>query len=175
MTMAQHRQNSWKLVKENIDNGNIREWIKTMTEEQVALTCGVSYSSFQKYKTKFPELQEEIDKGKKDLCGELKSKLIEKATGTYYEEVKTFIKDENGKKIKEITKIKKYLPPDIGAIHLLLKNNDESWHQDDQVVLKMKQEELELKKEINKKNEQIVQLTSSLNDLLNYVGSDNIE
>jgi hypothetical protein len=39
----------------------------------------------------------------------------------------------------------------------------------------MKQEELELKKEINKKNEQIVQLTSSLNDLLNYVGSDNIE
>ena len=47
---------AWLLVKENIENGNIREWVRTMTEEQIALSCGVSYSSFQNFKKKYKEL-----------------------------------------------------------------------------------------------------------------------
>lgn len=165
---------AWLLVKENIDNGNIREWVRTMTEEQIALSCGVSYSSFQNFKKKYKELEDELIQGKKLLCSDLKSDLIKKARGYDYEEVHThMIENPDGSIKKDIKKFKKHSPIDIGAIHLLLKNNDKDWHNDDAIILEMKKQELELKKQLAAKEEQIIELTSSLNDLLNIVGSDN--
>lgn len=167
---------AWKLVETEIDNGNIQEWVQTMTEEQIALSCGISYSSFQNFKKKYPKLENALVEGKKRLCSDLKSDLIKKARGYDYEETTTHItKNPDGTEKKDIKKFKKHCPPDTGAIHLLLKNNDNTWHNDDDVILKMKREELELKKQLNQKEEQIIQLTSSLNDLLNMVGSDDNE
>lgn len=167
---------AWLLVKENIDNGNIREWVRTMTEEQIALSCGISYSSFQNFKKKYKELENELVQGKKLLCSDLKSDLIKKARGYDYEETTTqVIENPNGTKKKEIKKVTKHISPDVGAIHLLLKNNDKDWHNDDYIILEMKKQELELKKQLAAKEEQIIELTSSLNDLLSSIGSENID
>lgn len=138
---------AWNLVKENIENGNIREWCRTMTEEQIALSCGVSYSSFQNFKKKYKELEQELIQGKKLLCTDLKSALIKKALGYDYEEVMThIIENANGTKKKEIKKTTKHFPPDTGAIHLLLKNNDDSWHNDDATQIRLRELEIELRK-----------------------------
>lgn len=164
---------AWLLVKENIENGNIREWVRTMTEEQIALSCGVSYSSFQNFKKKYKELEQELIQGKKLLCKDLKSALIKKALGYDFEEVMTHItENKDGTKKKEIRKTTKHIPPDIGAIHLLLKNNDESWHNDDDFTMNIKKDELELRKLITQKEDEIIQLSDSLNDLLNIIGVD---
>lgn len=146
---------AWLLVKSEIDNGNIREWVRTMTEEQIALSCGISYSSFQKFKKQYKELEKELIEGKKLLCSDLKSSLIKKALGYDIEETTTLIKEDgNGKKTKEIKKVVKHYPPDTGAIHLLLKNNDDDWHNDDVTTIKLKQKELEIKQGIDETSEE---------------------
>lgn len=167
---------AWLLVQENIDNGNIREWVRSMTEEQIALSCGISYSSFQKFKKKYPQLEEEIIQGKKMLCSDLKSALIKKALGYNFEETTTqIIKNPDGTEKKEIKKTIKHIQPDTGAIHLLLKNNDENWRNDDNTIIKMKEKELELKQKLNEKEDIIIEFSSQLSDLLDSIGSEKIE
>jgi hypothetical protein len=69
--------------------------------------------------------------------------LIKKAKGFNYEEKK--IIKEHGVIVREETYIKASTP-DVAALNLLLKNYDsENWSNDPQ-VMKLKQEELELKK-----------------------------
>lgn len=46
-----------------------------------------------------------------------------------------------------IEEYERYSPPDTGAIHLLLKNLDPSWRNDDQATMNMKREKLELEKQ----------------------------
>ena len=53
-------------------------------------------------------------------------------------------KDDNGKKVEVIEKHEKYAQPDTGAIHLLLKNLDEEWHNDDAFQMEMKRLQAEL-------------------------------
>ena len=45
----------------------IKKMALTMTEEQIAKTLGVSYSSFRKYKGQHEELQEALKKGENRL------------------------------------------------------------------------------------------------------------
>ena len=56
------------------------------------------------------------------------------------------IKDERGQKSKTSEIYTKYAQPDTGAIHLLLKNIDPEWHNDDKATLDLKKEQLELAK-----------------------------
>ena len=117
-----------------------------------------------------------MQEGKQLLIGDLKESLIKKAKGYTIEESKTVTKiDKDGNTITETQVYNKHFPADTGAIHLLLKNLDNNWHNDDMVIIKMKQEELELKKQLSQKEEQIVTLTSQLQDLLDYTGSGKIE
>ena len=82
---------------------------------------------------------------KKDLIEDLKGILKKKAQGFYYEE-ETIKKIDDNRKIIETTETKKkYAQPDTGAIHLLLKNLDETWRNDDFETMKRKAKEIELK------------------------------
>lgn len=121
----------------------IAEMALTMTERQIATTLGVSYSAFRDYKEQYPALQKTLMEGRKDLVKELKSILISKAKGYQYQETKTTYINGVEEKKEEVVK---YSHPDVAAINLLLKNYDkENWANDPQ-LLKIKQEELELKK-----------------------------
>lgn len=126
----------------------IQEWCQDLDERQIAVErLGIAVSTWENYKKKYPELQEVLRKGKQQLVGDLKAALKKKAKGYTYEETKTIIRDEGGKKITTIEKYKKYAHPDTGAIHLLLKNLDPEWTNDDQKTIDLKREQLELAKQ----------------------------
>ena len=123
----------------------IQEWYGDYNEKQIAVEkLGISIQAWEKYKKEHPELTEILKKGKQNLVGELKASLKKKAKGYYYDETKTVIREEGNKKIKTIEKYRKYAQPDTGAIHLLLKNLDESWHNDDRETIEIKKKQLEL-------------------------------
>lgn len=123
---------------------NIKEWYGEMDEKQIAERLGISIASWENYKNAYGELREALKNGRQELVSELKSALKKKAKGFYYEETKTSIREENGKQIKVVEKFKKYAQPDTGAIHLLLKNLDETWRNDDQATLELKKKQMEL-------------------------------
>lgn len=125
----------------------IPKWYETMTEGQIAQKLGVSVASFENYKIKYPELVACLNKGKEILADDLKDSLRKKAKGFYYTETKrTFITDANGKQIGtvKVETTEKYAAPDTGAIHLLLKNLDEAWRNDDKETMDLKRRKIEL-------------------------------
>lgn len=127
----------------------IKEWYQWLNEGQIAARLGINPSTFQKYKNDHPELREALMHGKEELVANLKITLKKKARGFYYTEKKTeTFTDEDGNVTNEkITVSERYAPPDTGAIHLLLKNLDDSWRNDDAETMKLKQDRLELDKQ----------------------------
>lgn len=125
---------------------DIRQWVLDLNEKQIAEKLGITQASFDKYKKDNAELREVLVLGRQDLCFELKDSLRKKARGFYYTETKTFIRLEGDKEIKTIEKTEKYAQPDTGAIHLLLKNLDPEWHNDDAITLQLKQMQADLDK-----------------------------
>lgn len=139
------------LVKPFLDD--IKEWMKTYSEGQIARKLGVSPHTFVRYKKTHKELEEAVQEGMKSLKEELKTSLKKRALGYYYEEseVKT---TTTGDKVETVEKtVRRYAHPDIGAIHLLLKNLDPEWHNDDIITLRNKEKQLELDERRVKNNE----------------------
>lgn len=128
--------------------GNIPEWYKTMTVRQIAKKLGVGKTTFYKYVEQYPELAAALENGKCCLVDDLKSALKRRALGYDYEETttKTTDSDKDGRKV-EITTVKKHMPPDLGSIHLLLKNLDDEWHNDDAKTLELRERELKIKEQ----------------------------
>ena len=126
---------------------DIQEWYELLNEDQIAKKLGISVASFENYKKQYPELKEALQNGKQTLIEDLKQSLKKKALGFKYKEKKTYIKEEKGTKVKIIEEYEKYAQPDTGAIHLLLKNLDKDWRNDDQATVDMKREKLELDKQ----------------------------
>lgn len=139
--------------------------IRTMTENQIAEKLGIAPSTFQYYKTEFPELRECLEKGKRDLVADLRGTLIKKAKGYEYVETKVVTEDvkwpdglyvqllERGFTPEQIEQArlvrtevyKKQAHPDVAAINLALKNYDkEDWANDPQ-MLEIRKKELELR------------------------------
>lgn len=122
----------------------IPNWYLTKTETQIAKKLGISEASWTNYKKQYPELQECLRNSQEDLVDELKGILKKKAQGFYYtEKTKTVIK-EGGKESKKIEEKEKYAQPDTGAIHLLLKNLDPEWRNDDKQTMDLKKQQTEI-------------------------------
>lgn len=130
----------------------IPEMVGVMTEEQIAKRLGISRRSLEKYKQQHEELRAALLKGREDLVQDLKTTLKKKAQGFYYKETKTTIRKDGDKTIKVIEEFEKYAQPDTGAIHLLLKNLDETWRNDDRETMDLKRQRLEMEKEKNEAN-----------------------
>lgn len=121
----------------------ISEMALTMTEEQIAKTLGVGWSTFRSYKAEYPALVDALKSGRAELVKTLKSTMIKRAKGFSYEERKRIIK--NGAVVQEEIYMKAALP-DVASMNLLLKNYDkENWANDPQ-ALELKRQELELQK-----------------------------
>lgn len=124
--------------------GQIQEWYGLLTEEQIAKRLGVSVRSFERYKTQHEELRQALLNGKQALIEDLKATLKKKAKGFHYKETKKTIRNVNGQSTQVIEEYERYSPPDTGAIHLLLKNLDDTWRNDDKTTVDLKREKLEL-------------------------------
>lgn len=126
---------------------DIRAWYGTLSEEAIAKRLGVSRGSFENYKKSYPELQDCLRAGKEALIEDLKTSLKQKAKGFRYKETKRTTKTYNGHTSEIIEEYDRYSPPDTGAIHLLLKNLDPEWRNDDKATMDLKRERLELDKQ----------------------------
>lgn len=130
----------------------ILEWLQNgATEKQICDNLTVSKDAFYKYKKEKSEFNELIEKGRKSLVIQLRGALVKKALGfDYVETSETKERDaETGemKVTKYETKVKHALP-DVAALNLCLKNYDkDNWANDPQ-ALKLKEKELELRREI---------------------------
>lgn len=130
----------------------IPKWYETMTEGQIAAKLGVSSSSWENYKNAYPELMACLRHGKEILIDELKATLKKKALGYEYLEIKekselSPVDGEMDMVVVERTVTTKHVVPDLGSIHLLLKNLDETWHNDDKATMNLKREQLDLAKQ----------------------------
>lgn len=126
----------------------IEEWLNNgATEAQIAVSLGIAESTLHDYKNKYPEFAELFKKKRSGLISELRGALVKRAMGYEYEEVTTFIKQQGGNQVQTVEKRRKHQPPDVAALNLALKNYDETWHNDDMSTIKMKEQELELKKQ----------------------------
>lgn len=143
----------------------ITEWLQDgATEKQVAHNLGIGYSTWTGWKKEKAELRELCKNARCCLVSKLRGALIKKALGYDYTEIKTVeesmkICDEmkailiehgfdnfDSAKIIRTEKQNKQASPDVAALNLALKNYDfENWANDPQ-LLKLKREELELKK-----------------------------
>ena len=124
----------------------IKEWIGITGEKEIAKKLGIASSTFEKYKKDHPELRDALKKGREALVEDLKVSLKKKAKGFSYSEEKTVTKVEDGVVTTVTEKYEKYSPPDTGAIHLLLKNLDPKWRNDDRETMDLKHEKMELEK-----------------------------
>lgn len=126
---------------------DIAEWVSTMSEAQIAKALGIAMSSFELYKNEHPELRQALQEGKRTLVEELKDTLKKKARGFKYTEKKTTVKQQNGTHVITVETYERYSPPDTGAIHLLLKNLDDTWRNDDADTMKLKRDKLEMERQ----------------------------
>ena len=122
------------------------------TERQIAYNLGVSYSTLNKYKVEKIEFSELLKNGRQSLVLELRGALVKKALGYKFTEIKKYTKIENGSTVQYIEETTRESAPDVAALNLCLKNYDsEAWANDPQ-MLKLKREELALKKELADNN-----------------------
>lgn len=123
---------------------DIGKWYETLTEAQIAEKLGVSVASFENYKRDYSDLREVLKTGRATLVEELKESLKKKAKGFTYTEKKKIIRVIDGKKTQVIEEYEKYSLPDTAAIHLLLKNLDDTWRNDDKATMELKQQKVDL-------------------------------
>lgn len=128
-----------ELVKPNLEY--IKEIARYTSHKQIAENLGISTSSMKRYRKQHKELEEALIKGKQNLIKDLKSTLVKKALGYTVKDVE-IIKNDDGSTITK-TKVK-HIQPDLGSIHLLLKNLDDEWHNDDIETIKQKNKLIEL-------------------------------
>ena len=129
---------------------DISKWLESgATEKQIYENLGVSRNAFYKYKKDKKEFYELLKNGRKNLVVQLRGALVKKALGFKYVERKTVTgKDADGKTVKRTEIYERTALPDVAALNLCLKNYDaDEWANDPQ-MLRIKEKELELKREI---------------------------
>lgn len=126
----------------------IAEWKKNgATDEQVCEQLGVSRSVFYAAKAKYKEFSDVLKNSRENFVADLRGELARLAFKHSLETVKVYSKtDEDGQTVTYKEKTSKEVDGDIAAIHLLLKNLDKDNWADNPQNLKIKQQELELKK-----------------------------
>lgn len=125
----------------------IKRWYLTENEGQIAKRLGVSRDAFCDYKIQHEELAEALQKGRESLITELKDTLRKKAQGFTYKETKRVVRKDGDREQRYVEEYERYALPDTGAIHLLLKNLDPEWRNDDAATMELKRNKAELERQ----------------------------
>lgn len=138
-------KSKWPQVRDNLIL--IEKWARDgLTEKQICKNLGISTQTLNEYKKAYPELVDALKRGKRVIIAEIENALVKRALGYEYEEVKTYIKNEDGKIVKYTEKTKKHMAPDVGACAILLKNKDRGNWSNDPAKLEIEKAMLELHK-----------------------------
>lgn len=121
----------WPKIRKRFSE--IEAWAKKgLSEKQIFLNLGISKETWYKLKRQHAELVELIDRARIPVILELTNKLYERACGTKRVVKKTYARtDPDGNTTTYLEKVETDEPPNVAAIHLLLKNwNKENWSND---------------------------------------------
>lgn len=139
-----HVKPYFDIIEERLNDG--------ASEEQVALSLGISYASWNNYKVQHKEFDDLCRKPRIKLVGDLRSSLVKRAKGFTYEEKKQYItEDEQGNKKKHTEITTKYALPDTTAIFGALNLYDADYVKD-RKAHELKEQELELRKQMAELN-----------------------
>lgn len=131
----------------------ICDWARNgATEKQIAHNLGISRQTLNKYKQEKPEFLDILKNSRQALVLELRGALVKKALGYKFTEIKKYTKIEDGKSVQYVEETTKESAPDVAAINLCLKNYDSDEWANDPQLLKLKREELALKRELADNN-----------------------
>lgn len=132
----------------------IKDWVAAgATMAEIAESLGIAESTLYEYKKDKKELSEAFSRGRKEVVIEIKAALLKKALGFYYDETRNSLKkdDKNGETLYTET-THRYCPPSETAAAMLLRNYAEDWRDNDNVSVKFKRQEAELKRKIAQAN-----------------------
>lgn len=97
-----------------------------LSDQQIAYNLGIHVATYYRYQNEHQEFREAILKGKRPVDIEVENALLKRALGYEYEEVHVEYeppqKPSDKPKPKAVKKIKKFIPPDVGAITVWLFN-----------------------------------------------------
>lgn len=128
----------------------IPAWYKTMSVRQIAAKLGVSKTTLYKYAKEYPELAAVLEGSKVELVDDLKNSIKKRALGYTWTEVtqeKALNEDTGELVVVKEKRVTKHVPADLGSAHLLLKNLDPKWHDADQITIRQREKELEIKQQ----------------------------
>lgn len=118
--MARGKYQEW-LEKDNLIK--IEAWARDgLTDEQISHNMGIAYSTLRVWRDKYPPISAALKRGKEVVDIEVENKLLKRALGYDYDEVKTVQKMVDGKKYVEKTTITRHVVPDTTAQIFWLKN-----------------------------------------------------
>lgn len=98
-----------------------------LTDEQIARKIGINPATLYRWMERYSEISEAIKKGKAPVDFQVENALLKRALGYDYEEVVTEVYGDGKKHVK---KIKRHVPPDVGAAAFWLKNRKSSMWRD---------------------------------------------
>lgn len=121
-------------------------------EKDIAAKCGVVENTWIKYKKQHKDFADWVVKNRQEPTMELKNVILEKALGTSTVEEKE-VYNKDGELVQRIV-ITKHHPPDLNAAEFLLMNwaTSEKWSTNPQ-SLRMREEELDVKKKAQEKED----------------------
>lgn len=128
----------------------IPTWIAEMSQKEVADKLGITERTFINYKNKYEELRKAVDEDAVPIIvSNGRASIRKRANGFYYKEYKrTYTTTEKGEIIGtiKVEEFEKYCVPDVVAIHLMMKNYDDTWRNDDAQTMELKKQKVEIEK-----------------------------
>lgn len=102
----------------------VQGWARDgLNDEQIAKNIGIAARTYYEWQERFPQFRQAIKKGKAPVDIQVENALLKRALGYEYEETITEIEEvEEGRQKKHVRRIRKHMPPDVGAIVFWLKN-----------------------------------------------------
>lgn len=127
----------------------IAQWKRNgATDEQVCEQLGVSRSVYYEAKKNYKDFSDALKNSREGFIADLKGELARLAFKHTLKTLKVYTKTEpDGKTYTHKEKTSKEIDGDIAAIHLLLKNLDPNWHNDDSATIDIKREQLRIARE----------------------------
>ena len=90
-----------------------------LTDDQIAKNMGISRSTLNEWRNKYPDISDALKKSKELADREVENALYKRAIGYEYTETKTVISDKDGVKTETVVK---QVAPDVTAQIFWLKN-----------------------------------------------------
>lgn len=147
MAKSKYTEKQLKKRKEEIE-----KWAKRgCTKKEIATNLGISKTTFESYEKKYSWLSGLIKKAQFEAVEEVENSLYKAATGYYYNEDQIVkVKVNQYQEDVKVIEVKKFKPPDTGAMCFYLKNRaKDRWAENPQNIA-IQQERLKLDKETAK-------------------------